>query len=208
MAERYSQLYLLPEDLYVPGAPLVIAAGALLRDTQTGQLIAQLKLQSITSKTITAVKLFVAGLDESDAELCREEHEYLNLSAARDELFGAKDAIVLPDPAVRTFTVQVLDVHFSDGSRYLGNGERWMPLPEQNIRQYRIETTEQSRYVPMETLDLWFCTCGEINHPGENCYRCGESLTHCTSLLNVETLREDKSLRLNAEAAQAAIDSL
>ena len=217
MAERYSQLYLLPEDLYTPGAPLVIAAGALLRDTLTGQLIAQLKLQSITGKTITAVKLFVAGLDGSDAELCREEHEYLNLNVSRDELFGAKDAIVLPDPAVRSFTVQVLDVHFSDGSRYLGNGERWMPLPEQKdlnaqlfdtelIRQYRIETTEQSRYVPMETLDLWFCTCGEINHPGENCYRCGESLTHCTSLLNVETLREDKSLRLNAEAAQAAID--
>ena len=56
MAERYSQLYLLPEDLYTPGAPLVIAAGALLRDTLTGQLIAQLKLQSITVKTITAVK--------------------------------------------------------------------------------------------------------------------------------------------------------
>ena len=32
MAERYTRLYTLPENLYTEGAPLVIAAGALLKD--------------------------------------------------------------------------------------------------------------------------------------------------------------------------------
>lgn len=217
MAERYSRLYSLPEDLYTPGAPLVIAAGALLKDNQTGQILAQLKLRSISPKTITAVKLFVIGYDVSGEELCREEHEYLDLDISRDGLFGAKEGIPLPRHSVRSFTAQILAVYFSDGSRYLGNGEKWESLPAQKdlnarlfdtelIRQYRIETSELSRFVPMETQDLWLCTCGEINHTGEVCYRCGQTLAHSTALLNVELLRENKSLRLNAEAAQAAID--
>ncbi len=217
MAERYTRLYSLPEDLYTPGAPLVIAAGALLKDNQTGQVLAQLKLRSISPKTITAVKLFVIGYDVSGEELCREEHQYLDLDIARDGLFGAKEAIPLPQHSVRSFTAQVLAVYFSDGSRYLGNVEPWESLPVQQdlnaklfdtelIRQYRIETTDLSRYVPTEALDLWLCTCGEINHRGETCYRCGQSLEHATELLNVDLLRENKSLRLNAEAAQAAVD--
>ena len=34
MAERYTRLYSLPGNLYTPGAPIVIAAGALLKDNQ------------------------------------------------------------------------------------------------------------------------------------------------------------------------------
>ena len=39
MAERYTRLYTLPENLYTEGAPLVIAAGALLKDNQTGKVL-------------------------------------------------------------------------------------------------------------------------------------------------------------------------
>ncbi len=217
MAERYSRLFSLPEDLYTPGAPLLIAAGALLKDNQTGQVLAQLKLRSISPKTITAVKLFVIGYDLSGEELCREEHQYLDLRIARDGLFGAKEAIPLPQSSVRSFTAQILAVYFADGSRYISKGDPWTSLPVQQdlnarlydtelIRQYRIETSELSRFVPTATQDLWLCTCGEINHAGENCYRCGQTLERSTELLNVDTLREDKSLRLNAEAAQAALE--
>ena len=217
MAERYSRLFTLPEDLYAPGSPLVIAAGALLMDSQTGQCVAQLKLRSISSKTISTVRVLVIGCDARATELCREEHVYENLNAARDALFGAKEAIRLPAPAVRSFTVQVLSVSFSDGSRYLGGRGRWKSLPRQAdlnqrlfdkelIRQYRLETGSQSRFVPLEIQDLWLCACGEINHKGESCHRCEQTLEHCKKCLNVELLRENKSLRLNAEAAQAALD--
>ena len=71
MAERYSRLYHLPEDLYTRGAPLVIAAGALLIDNQSGQTIAQLKMRSISPKTISSVKALVTGLDSAGKTLCQ-----------------------------------------------------------------------------------------------------------------------------------------
>ena len=217
MADRYSRLFVLPVDLYAPGAPLVIAAGALLMDRQSGQVIAQLKMRSISPKTIASVKLLVIGYGEDGAELCRAEHAYTALNAGRDALFGAKEAVRLSEAAVRSFTAQVLSVSFTDGSRYIGAGETWKPLPTQPdlnqflfdkelIRQYRLETSSMSRYAPLETQDLWLCPCGEINHRGESCYRCSQSYEHCREFLSVDRLRENKSLRLHAEAAQAALE--
>ena len=45
MSERYAKLSHLPENLYMEGSPVIIAAGALLKDNQTGRVIAQLKLR-------------------------------------------------------------------------------------------------------------------------------------------------------------------
>ena len=217
MAERYTRLYSLPDDLYAQGSPLVIAAGTLLMDNQSGQVVAQLKMRSISSKTISSVRLLIIGRDDRGEELCREEHLYADLSAARDALFGAKETVRLASQETRTFSVQLLTVSFSDGSRCLGGAWEWTPLPPQVdlnqrlfdtelIRQYKLETGSQSRFVPLETQDLWLCACGEINRRGESCYRCGQTLEHCRDYLSVERLRENKSLRLNAEAAQAALD--
>ena len=217
MAERYSRLYHLPEGLYTRGAPLVIAAGALLTDNQSGQIIAQLKMRSISPKVISSVKALVTGLDSAGKPLCEEEHVYANLNARRDTLFGAKEGVRLRVPGVRSFRARVLSVTFDDGSRYLDTGGEWKPLPQQAnlnhrlfdtelIRQYRLETSEASRFVPMEAEDLWLCACGEINHRGESCCRCGQTFEHCTEYLNVERLRENKSLRLNAAAVRAALE--
>ena len=67
MAERYSRLFTLPENLYTEGSPVIIAAGALLKDNQTGKVLAQLKLRSITEKDIQAVKV---RLNLFDTALC------------------------------------------------------------------------------------------------------------------------------------------
>ena len=217
MAERYSRLFSLPEDLYTAGAPLVISAGALLMDNQTGQVLAQLKMRSISSKVINAAKLLVTGTNRAGDVLCREEHVYEGLNAARDSFFGAKEAVLLPDANVRSFTVQLLSVSFGDGSRYIGGVEDWKPLPDQAdlnqhlfdtelIRQYRLETSNMSRFVPLEAQDLWLCACGEVNRRGESCFRCDQTLEQCKKYLNVELLRENKNLRLNGEAVQAALD--
>lgn len=217
MAERYSRLFSLPEDLYTAGAPLVIAAGALLMDNQSGKVLAQLKMRSISDKVINSIKLLVTGTNRAGDVLCREEHVYEGLNAARDSFFGQREAVLLSDSTVRSFTVQLLNVSFSDGSRYIGGMEEWKPLPVQAdlnqrlfdtelIRQYRLETSNLSRFVPLETQDLWMCACGEINHKGESCHRCDQTLDQCKKYLSVDLLRENKNLRLNGEAVQAALD--
>ena len=47
MGETYTRLYSLPERLYTMGAPVVVAAGALLKDNRNGNIIVQLKIQNI-----------------------------------------------------------------------------------------------------------------------------------------------------------------
>lgn len=40
MSERYEKLFSLPQNFYAQGSPLLIEAGNLLKDTQTGRVLA------------------------------------------------------------------------------------------------------------------------------------------------------------------------
>ena len=70
MAERYTRLFSLSENLYASGAPVLIAAGALLKDNQTGKTLAQLKFKSLSEKNIKALKVTIAASDVSRIFLC------------------------------------------------------------------------------------------------------------------------------------------
>ena len=47
---RYSTLYRLPGSLYEDGSPLLVSAGALLKDDQIGRILVQLKFRSLSNK--------------------------------------------------------------------------------------------------------------------------------------------------------------
>jgi len=217
MAERYTRLFRMEPALYTPGSPLVITAGALLKDGQTGQVLVQLKLQSLSDLAIRGVQVQVVGFDISKAEVCREEHQYLDLNVRRDDFFGFKEAILLPVRSVRSFSVRVAAVFFADGSRYDGPELVWHSIPAQQelivrlfdvelIRQYQLDTTEASRFVPMEYEDLWLCACGGINHAGETCHKCRQSYADVVRLLDVEQLKTRKTKRLQEEAEREQTD--
>ena len=220
MAERYTRLYTLPENLYTEGAPLVIAAGALLKDNQTGKVLAQLKYRSISSRPIRAIKVLITGYDMAKAVVCREEHQYLDLEIGRDEYWGSKEAVYLPDRSVRSYSAAVLAVYYADGGSYVSDSQRWEPLQEQArldtklwdkelAKQYRIDTTPKSAFVPMRQKDLWLCACGEINRDGERCHVCGQELDALIAKLDVDLLREEKTERLRREEEHAsAVDAV
>ena len=89
MSERYSRLFALPENLYISGSPVVIAAGALLKDNQTGKVIAQLKLRNIGDKTIKAATVSIMPFDTVGNPLGEPiQYQYLDLIARRDNDFG------------------------------------------------------------------------------------------------------------------------
>ena len=220
MAERYTRLYTLPENLYTEGAPLVIAAGALLKDNQTGKGLAQLKYRSICSRPIRAIKVLITGYDMAKTEVCREEHQYLDLEIGRDEYWGSKEAVYLPDRSVRSYSAAVLAVYYADGGSYISDSQRWEPLQEQAgldtklwdkelAKQYRIDTTPKSVFVPMRQKDLWLCACGEINRDSERCHVCGQELDTLIAKLDVDRLREEKTERLRREEEHAsAVDAV
>lgn len=214
MSERYSKVFSLPENLYAEGAPVVIAAGALLKDNQTGRVVAQLKLRNISPKTIKAVtvRLFpmnTAGQPLGDAV----RYEYLDLSSNRDADFGSKSAIPMPDKTTRSFSIRVAEVIFADNSAWSDSNVLWEPLkkPEaldsrldsEMVKQFRMEHGARAKNFLLEQKDLWHCICGAVNRQGETvCHSCQESIYDLKNL-DLEALKEHKEQRLAKEQEQA-----
>ena len=214
MSERYSKVFSLPENLYAEGAPVIIAAGALLKDNQTGRVVAQLKLRNISPKTIKAatVCLFpmnTAGQPLGDAV----RYEYLDLSSTRDTDFGSKSAIPMPDKTTRSFGIRVAEVIFADNSAWSNSDVIWEPLkkPEaldsrldsEMVKQFQIEYGSRAKNFLLEQKDLWYCVCGAVNRQGETvCHSCRKSIYDLKNF-DIETLKERKERRLAENRKQA-----
>lgn len=203
MAERYSKLFSLPENLYAQGSPVVIAAGALLKDNVTGNVLAQLKIQNISNKPIKAVKVAITPLDSVGRLLDGEvEYQYLDLSAKRDDFFGVKTPVALPDATTRSYTIRVVEVAFGDNSLWNEAGAPWETLPKQRTlvsalgdeelaEQYKEDIgNSQSDKEPTKHKDLWLCACGAINRSGEPCHKCHKTFAELTNF-DVEKLKEN-----------------
>lgn len=119
MSERYTRLFSLPENLGQEGAPVVISAGALLRDNNTGKVIAQLKLRNISEQTIKSVKVRLNAYDMAGEGLKGVEgFSYIDLTVERNDVFGSQTPIVMQDRTTRSFSVEILSVVFVDGEIY------------------------------------------------------------------------------------------
>lgn len=215
MSERYQKLFALSENLYAESAPLLIAAGALLKDNQTGKVLAQIKFKNISAKTIKAVKVSVKAYDVSGAELQGvAEHQYLDLSAARDTEFGQKNAIILPDKVTRSFTCECKSVIFSDGTNWEAKGAEWKPLiqPETLQKrlgglsaQYQRETIRNAQFVVTDDRDLWICACGAINRQEETkCHSCYSEKSKLIAALDTDILEKHNDEYHKAKAEQKA----
>ena len=213
MAERYSRVFSLAENLYTEGAPLLLAAGALLKDTQSGKLVAQLKLKAIGAKAIRAATVRLVPLDSADRPLGEAlSYDYLDLNAERDAEFGAKNPIPLPQSSARAFTAAVTEVIFADKSTWTGPEAPWEPLaaaetPEHALKdaelakQYRLRFGADTVRMPAAEKDLWFCACGAVNGQAEeNCHRCGKARGELLAL-DPEELKAARDRRLAQERA-------
>ena len=119
MSERYQKVFSRAENLYSDNAPVIIRAYTLLKDTQTGRMSAQLKLQNISKKTISSVKVQITPYNAIKIPLEHPiEFEYSNLSIGAKEEFGTNQPIPLPNAATRSFAICVLAVGFANGSNW------------------------------------------------------------------------------------------
>ena len=216
MSERYSKLSALPENLYSTGAPVIIAAGALLKDNQTGKVLAQLKIRNIQDKAIKAATVTLTPLDTVNQPLGGTvDHQYLDLSAARDTDFGQKVPVFLPDQATRAFSISVAQVIFSDNTIWTSSGAPWEPLPapvtaesalkdRELTKQYQIKYGSDCTFMYKTEKDLWQCACGALNRQSEpSCHHCRRTAAYL-SALDLEQLKADRDARLKQEAEEKA----
>lgn len=214
MSERYSRVFTLSENLYCIGSPVIIAAGTLLKDNQTGRVVAQLKLRSISPKAIKAVKVRLHLLDTSGTPIGNPvDFDYLDLSAERDAEFGQKTPIPIPESKARSYEVAVIQVIFGDRTAWNTSNTIWEPLTAPKtlnailgdaelIKQYKIVAGDNSTYYPIAEKDVWYCACGGVNRVGDCCHICHRTLSALQSI-DLEQLRKDRDSRLAEEASTA-----
>lgn len=215
MKERFENLYKLPNNLYVENSPVIIVAGSLLKDTESSNLIIQLKYHSLSDKNIKALKIKLNVYDVTKQLLGEDiEYQYLDLSIFNGQDFGANKAIIVPNSVARSFSIKEFTVIYD-------NNEQWVstiPLVQlfnsqslstelkdpEVVKQYRLSTNESANYVPKEMYGLWQCACGEWNKHS-TCTKCRLSKKKIFVALDVEQLNKDKCARLEREAESAAL---
>jgi len=221
MSERYSRLFTLPENLYAEGSPVIIAAGALLKDSQTGKVLVQLKIKSVSNQSIKAIVVRILPLDTAGKPLGEAvTHQFLDLKVERNTEIGQKEPIVMSDVVTRAFEVAVTNVVFQDNSTWEGNNAPWEALPtpmdlaavltdNELLKQYQLKFGSECIYSYQQVKDLWFCPCGTINRKGERCFHCKKSSDPFDNV-DIKVLSAERDMRIEQEKRAAAekIDQL
>ena len=218
MSERYIRLFSLPNNLYIDNAPVVVAAGALLKDTKTDKILVQLKIKNIEKKKIKAATVKIVLQDTAGRVIGDTiEHQYLDLAVKANDYFGEQEPIIITEQNARAYSVSVSEIVFEDNSFWNGENKNWeekiklIPLSEklqdkELIKQYQnsLFGLAEVKYVPYQENDLWVCTCGNINRiEQEKCLSCGNTLISLQENLDEEKLREAVNNRLKAEKEKA-----
>lgn len=225
MNERYKKLYALTENLYAEGSPVIISAGALLLDTKTKEVLAQLKFKSISKKIIVALKAEITPYDDAGRVLGEPlVYKYLDLNAEIATEFGSKTPVALPDATARKISVKVIEVIFKDASYCNSFGSEWnMLLAPRNLadalgadmaKEFELKYGSKCIFEACRHYDLWYCTCGAVNKTEDNvCHVCRSKLSvlenvdldalrdRCEKRLEAEKQKHEKK-RLEAEEAQ------
>lgn len=116
MNERYIRLQDFPKNLYAEGVPVLIEAGALLKDSLTDALLVQMKFRNISEKEIASVTINVRIWTGS--EMIEQKFTYSRLSADIGEEFGQNTPILLASKEVLSAQASILSVTFADKTEY------------------------------------------------------------------------------------------
>ena len=220
MAERYSRLFTLESALYASGAPVMVAAGALLKDSYSTHLMAQLKYIHVGTEPIRSIKVSLTMSNAAGQELPKPlEYQYQDLNVKANAEFGRNVAIILPNDDVRSFRVAVTEVQYDNGSSWTAPEDlQWIPVQKRQLLeealgdketavQYQVRYGNDCKYAPAELdVGLWYCTCGAVNKSADSkCHSCRRALS-ALKAVNVDDLRQECQGRLKVEEEQAAAD--
>ena len=213
MADRFIRVFKSDAKLYMEGSPLVITACALLKDSVTDKVLAQIKFQNISEKTITACRVKVRAFAVDGTELDGvPDFTYLDEVAEPGSDFGSKTPIYLPDQNTRRIEVSVTNVGYETGEYWNAPFFEWEKIPDQQrisdyfsddelVKQYGLEVGGDCEFVPAIQNGLFLCTCGTMNPSASGkCYKCGRDADLLIESLDENSLTEKMDQRLQKEA--------
>ena len=218
MSNRFTQLYSIEPNQYQAGAPVLIVAGVLFKDTVTDKVLVLLKMRSLSLKKIKAVSVIIQPFDTIGRKLGDAiPYQYLDLQINRADVFGQKIPVFMEEKITRQFSVLLKEVAFADNSVWEADNADTFTIKEplslyenfhgddELVKQYKYEYGFGSNVFPKEEGGLWFCNCGEINTSAEiRCYACGNEKEKLFSF-DLSELEKKKEERKNAESYENAV---
>lgn len=218
-SERYERLFHQSEYCYIKGAPIIVEAGALLKDTYSNTILAQLKFKNISEKSIKAVRVILFLQDTIGNSLNKKvDFQYLDLQAKRDDEFGTQVPIKIEDYNTREFTICITEVVFGDNTLWRGEETVWPLIMKQTplmtiledkdlFDQFQLSYGTNSTVFPSAIEDIWYCACGEINHDYEsNCHKCKRQKEALLSF-DLKQLINEKNQRLEEKEKERLIQN-
>ena len=208
MSNRFSVLDTNRFSTYNEELPVIVVGSNLLQDSLSGRLFAQLKLQSISTKQITAIRITVESLDAQERPIESCDYVYNNLHLYRDNTIGEDVLIPLEDNRGRKIKVYVRSIVDSGGMESSSNNNDIKSLwtlgdlsssfdgDKEMVKQYQLTYGNAHTFAPSKPPGLWTCSCGAINTENEDiCHNCGFQKEDILNP-NYEELKEQKELRL------------
>lgn len=219
MSGRYQQLYRVPSNFYLKDCPVIIEAGALLKDTVTGRIISQLKIRNLSDKKIIACKVSIRAFDITGKELEGiNDYSYLDLDIDKEDNFGSQTPIYMPDDYTRSIIPCVDQVVFEHELTWDSPGGKWNSVDQHKRRpisdlisdvdlrsQFFLEVGYDAQYAPETYEGLFLCSCGSINLESSPCWNCGKSLEEIKSLSSDDYLSKALRIRLEHERVEKEI---
>lgn len=218
MADRYQEVYRIPEKLFIEESPVIIETGVLFKDTVTNKVLVLAKLRNIMDKKIVACKVAIRSFEPNGTELERmSEFTYLDVAAGLGHEFGAKTPVFLPDARARRIMIAVIEVVFDDGSVWKRAACEWQQIPKQKTvaehftnnslrEQYELEVGSNCKFVPEIWNGLFLCTCGTANlSTTGSCYNCHHKYEVLKSKMEHEYLYDQIEKR---EAERKALEEV
>lgn len=212
---RYIELYSLPASLYLKDTPVLISGGRLLIGKHNGKYYVRLNMSGVDDRAVSSVTVKILPFDTMhEAYEKSVEYTYEKLKVERDDVFGEKDLIEMPDEKVRSFKVIISEVAFADGNVWhnetefeeISGAKRLEDAlgSESMARQYAARYGNDCVYLPSENKDMWFCTCGAANRmEEERCHSCHRKRT-ALEAINLDSLRTEAKKSEEAEKREEA----
>lgn len=132
--ERYSTLWRMPENMHSPDSPVIVRAGAILKDNETSNTLIQLKIENICDKIIRSLKIKFNTLNiEGQVIQAGIEHQYFNISADYKDTFGQNSPVVVNNNPICSFEIADIVVMFDNN--VWTSTEKYRPVtnPEEYI---------------------------------------------------------------------------
>lgn len=203
------------------GCGVEFVKGSLLKDTDTGYILAQLKYRNISGQQLNSLYISIKCFDEMGIDLLNGKSfsfAYQDLNVINAQEFADRIPVYLPDIHIRKVEITIEKYMLQNGDVIFANNYESIVLPS-IYKDIPLDLkTELARIIPndlksgyktitfpFEYENGWICSCGKYNE-ADKCVRCKNNkikqfeiinYNYITNSLNdyKKHLKEEKSIK-------------